>query len=114
MRLEEELNSDISQFFRQIESQLPENKKETLRLLIDKYCHISSVPIVFDRYDFDMISQAAHKFFLDSDLPKVVGEKKRIIQGNDLRTLSIIEGVITYLNSKDCLKKQPKFDYKEK
>lgn len=114
MKLEEELERDIQQFFQQVENQLPEGKRETLKLLIDKYCHISSTPTLFNKSDFDMIKQFAQRFFVDAHFPKMVGENRRTIEGGDLRVLAIIEGTISYLQSQDCLKKLPKFDYKEK
>jgi len=114
LRLKEELERDIQQFFQQVENQLPEGKRDTLKLLIDKYCHISSAPILFDKSDFDMIEQFAQKFFVNAHLPKVIGKNRRTIEGGDLRVLAIIEGTISYLQSQDCFKKLPKFDYKEK
>jgi hypothetical protein len=108
-----DLESDIHAFFEQIEKQTPEGKRKTLKLLVDKYTHLLSTPILLDKHDFEMIKDSAHRFFLDSAFPKKVGLKKREIGTHEANVLSIIEGTISVLNGKDCFKKLPKFDYQD-
>lgn len=113
MSLQDQLEADIAAFFENIEKQLPEAKKRTLKLLIDKYAHLMSTPVLLDKHDFDMIKDHAHKFFVSSGFPKKLGSNRREISGGEANILSIIEGTITVLNGKDCLKKLPKFDYRD-
>lgn len=113
MSVNDNLDSDIYEFFENIEKQLPEARRRTLKLLIDKYAHLNSTPALLDKYDFDMIKDAAHKFFVSSAFPKKIGSNRREISGSDTNILSIIEGTIQVLNGKDCLKKLPKFDYRD-
>lgn len=113
MSVNDNLDSDISEFFENIEKQLPEARRKTLKLLIDKYAHLNSTPVLLDKHDFDMIKDAAHKFFVQSAFPKRVGSNRREIGNYESNILSIIEGTIQVLNGKDCLKKLPKFDYRD-
>ena len=86
--------------------------KKTLRLLMDKYVHLFSTPVLLDKHDFDMIKSHAHTFFVNSAFPKQIGSTRREVSNYEATTLSIIEGTISVLNSKECFKKLPKFDYR--
>ncbi len=113
MSLKEDLEQDITQFFREIDDMLPEGKKKHLKLLFDKYCHISTSDVLFDKSDLDMIKSLAHSRWLDKAGRAYLGKKRIEVSGGDIDVLRMVEGTIVYLNSKDCLKKLPKFDYKE-
>lgn len=113
MNIQDQLDADIDVFFKNIEKQLPESKRKTLKMLIDKYAHLYSTPILLDKHDFDMIKSHAHLFFKDSNFPKLVGSNRREITQYEANILSLIEGTIIVLNNKECFKKLPKFDYKD-
>ena len=114
MSIKEQLESDISAFFENIEKQSEQDRKKTLRILMDKYVHLYSTPVLLDKHDFDMIKSHAHSFFVNSAFPKKVGGKyNREISGTESTALSIIEGTIMVLNGKECFKKFPKFDYRD-
>lgn len=112
MSIKDQLDTDIADFFRNIEGQLPEAQKKTLKLLIDKYAHLYSTPVMLDKGDFDTVRSLAHSFFINSGFPKYIGSKRREVTQYDANVLSIIEGTIGMLNSKECFKKLPKFDYR--
>lgn len=113
MSIKDQLDSDIEAFFRNIDGQLYESKKKTLKMLLDKYIHLYSAPVLLDKNDFEMIKSHAHTFYLNSSFPKTVGETRREISQYEANVLSIIEGTIDLLNSKECFKKLPKFDYRD-
>lgn len=113
MSIQDQLEADIHAFFENIERQLPEGKRKTLRMLIDKYAHLFSTPVMLDKHDFDMVRSHAHTFFINSTFPKFVGDSRREIDQYEASMLSIIEGTITVLNNKECFKKMPRFDYKK-
>lgn len=113
MNNNDRLDADIAEFFENIEKQLPEARKKTLKLLIDKYAHLMSTPVLLDKYDFEMIKDHAHHFFVNSAFPKKVGSNRREITSYEANVLALIEGTISVLNSKECFKKLPKFDYRD-
>ncbi len=113
MSLKDQLEEDIAAFFENIEGQLPESKKKTLRNLIDKYAHLFSTPILLDKHDFDMIKDHAHKFIINSAFPKKIGTNRREVHPSEANILAVIEGTIIVLNGKECLRKLPKFDYRD-
>lgn len=113
MSISDQLEADIHAFFENIENQLPESKRKTLKLLIDKYAHLLSTPVLLDKHDFDMVKSHAQKFFVDTGFPKKVGSNRREISNSDANILSIIEGTITVLNGRECFRKMPKFDYRD-
>ena len=112
MSIEKDLEQDVGQFFQEIEKMLPEGKKKHLKILIDKYCHLLSTPIIFDKYDLDMIKDLALRQFIDKTARVYMGKNRREVTDRDIVTLRVVEATIGYLHSKDCLKKLPKFDYK--
>lgn len=109
----DQLDSDIHAFFNEIEKMTPEGKKKSLKILIDKYAHLMSTPCILDKHDFDMIKDHAHKFFVNSAFPKKIGSNRREVSSYEANILSVIEGTISVLNSRDCLKKLAKFDYRD-
>ena len=112
MSIKEQLEMDICSFFENIEKQDLADRKKTLRLLIDKYAHLFSAPVVLDKYDFDMIKSYALDFYKAHTFPKFVGSKRQEIHSSEANILSVIEGTIMRLNHQECLRKLPKFDYK--
>ena len=113
MSIKEQLEADIYAFFENIEKQTAQDKRKTLLLLFDKYLHLFSTPVLLDKHDFEMIKDHARKFLIDSAFPKKVGTNRREISPSEANILSVIEGTIAVLNSKECLRKLPKFDYKD-
>lgn len=108
----EDLQKDIKQFFKTIEDYLPEDKEKLLYMLVEKYATITSMPVLFNKDDLDMIKSYSSKFLIDTNLPKVLGKNRRPVDGSENRVLAIVEGTITHLEAKGCLKKLPKFDYR--
>lgn len=113
MSLKDQLESDILIFFTNIEKQLPSDKNKTLRLLIEKYIHLYTVNVLLDKEDFEKVKDYAHRFLIDSAFPKYLGNKRREVSASEAQILSVIEGTIAVLNSKECFKKLPRFDYKD-
>jgi len=113
MSHKDQLDSDIAAFFENIASQSTEDKKKTLRQLIEKYAHLSAAPCILDKNDFATVKEAAHNFWMRSAFPKKIGSNRQEICSSESNVLAIIEGTITMLNSKDCLKKIAKFDYRD-
>lgn len=113
MAIEDQLDADILSFFENVEKQTLDAKAKTLKLLIDKYAHLISAPILLDKYDFEMIKEHANRFYATETFPKKLGENRREISSYEANVLSIIEGTIMVLNNNDCLKKLPKFDYRD-
>jgi len=110
---ESEIEYDISQFFRQIDGQLPEEKKKTLKLLIDKYTHVSTSTFLMDKSDFLQITSGAIRLYVDRSFPKKVKNTLIGSQKGEAANLCLIESAIEYLESRDCLKKKAIFDYKK-
>ena len=110
MKLKEKLDVDIKAFFRDIEKMLPEGREKALRILIDKYCHLSSATVLFDKSDFDNIKSHATREFIDKAFPKKFRNSYREITSGESANYCLIKSTISYLYSKDCLKKLPKFD----
>lgn len=113
MSLKDQLEADIHLFFENIEKQDRQDKHKTLRILLEKYAHITTASCSLDKSDFDTVRNEAHRFYVDKSFPKFLGSKRREIHSTENNILAIIEGTIIMLNSHDCLKKIPKFDYRD-
>ncbi len=113
VRLSEEIDTDIHRFFDQVEDQLPEDKRKTLKLLLDKYIHLSTVDHLMDKNDYESIVSAAKYKYSNETFKESMGKTHRKIHPTEQANLFVIEATITHLSSNDCLKKNAKFDYNE-
>lgn len=113
MSLKDQLESDILLFFHNIEKQLPSDQHKALKTLIEKYAHLSMTNAVLDKEDFEKVKDHAREFLVKSSFPKYLGNKKTEVSSSEANVLSIIEGTIIVLNSKECFKKLPRFDYRD-
>jgi len=113
MSIKNELEVDIKRFFEQIETQDSNDKKETLRLLMDKYIHLSKSNYIMDNHDLNTIMSNAKNLFVQKTFPAFLGKRKVQVSQGEQSNLCVIEATIGHLNKKDCLKRMPKFDYKE-
>ncbi len=113
MSIKDELEVDIKRFFEQIENQDCNGKAETLRLLMDKYIHLTTTDYMMDKHDLDSIVSMAKNKFATKTFPVHLGDKKRKVYEAEQANLCIIESTVGWLNKKDCLKRLAKFDYRE-
>jgi hypothetical protein len=112
MGTKEQLEEDVQDFLENMNKLLPDTRAKVLMTLVDKYIHLSTAPVALGKADFEMVKDHAHRFYISSSFPKFLGSAKREIDGSEANILAIIEGTITMLNSNECLKKLPKFDYR--
>jgi len=110
--LKQSLEQDINRFFEDIKDQLPEGKKKTLMLLVDKYIHLSTTTTLLDNSDLVAIKGQAISLYNDRSWPKKLG-KFSIITGSEIPQICLVEATINFLHANDFLKRTPKFDYKE-
>ena len=113
MDLKDQLNVDILRFFEQIENQNSNDKIQTLRNLLDKYIHLSTADYLMDSHDLNMIISNAKTLFSQKTFPVFLGDKKSKVMEAEQANLCVIESVVSHLNKKECLKKIPKFKYKQ-
>lgn len=111
--LEKRLDNDIIQFFKTIESQSHSDKKKTLKLLFEKYLHLSTADHILDRHDLNSIIDNAGRKFANETFPVHLDYEKKRLEQNKLRHLCMVEATIMLLRKYDCLKKLPKFDKRE-
>lgn len=111
--IKEQLEIDIFRFFEQIESQGTNDRKQTLRNLLDKYIHLTKADHLMDAYDFREIIGHATSAMANDNLTRFLpsGPRKVKVSEDDMRKIIIIEATIGHLNKNDCLKRMPKFNY---
>lgn len=113
MTLKEQIEFDIMSFFTQIESQNSVDKKETLRLLLAKYVHLTSAEFLMSKADLDSIITLAKMQMASKTFPVFIGPLKKRVQEQEQANLCVIESTISFLNKNSILKQLPKFDYRE-
>jgi hypothetical protein len=111
--LKDQLDVDISSFFDQIEKQCHNDKLKTLRNLFEKYLHLNKSDYMMDYLDLNSIISKAKSNFANMTFPVYLGDKKRKVGHNEQVNLCVIEAVVGHLNKNDCLKRLPKWDYRE-
>lgn len=109
MKEKQNLDSDIIRFFKDIEDQTESDKMETLRLLMDKYIHLTKATYLMDKYDLSDIISLAKKIITEKTLPLNIGRSP--VHESEIANLCVVEATINHLNNKGCLKKLAKFDY---
>ena len=113
MKETQNLDSDIIRFFKDIEKQSESDKIHTLRLLMDKYIHLSKSDFIMDKFDLNEIIGRAKKDIVDKVLPVKMGKMETNVPETDVPNLCIVESTISHLNKNGCLKKLAKFDYRK-
>lgn len=113
MKDNQKLEYDILSFFKEIENQSESDKIVTLRMLLDKYIHITKSDYIMDKSDFNEIISNAKKLMVERQLPVRIGKIESAISESEIANLCVIESTIMSLNKRGCLKKIAKFDYKE-
>lgn len=111
--LRDELEKDIVGFFKHIEDQEHNDKLVTLRLLMDKYIHLSKSTFLMGKIELNEITSRAKDIFAKKTMPMHIGPGRSLVGRDDQPTMCIVEATIEVLNNRECLKKLPKFDYKE-
>jgi hypothetical protein len=111
--MKQNLEADIQNFFNQIDSQTDSDQKQTLRLLLDKYIHLTKSDMMMDKHDLESIIAMAKAVMVEKTMPVTMGKNKRRVHPDQLTTLCVIEATISHLNKTECLKRLPKFDYRE-
>jgi len=113
MGVKDEIDTDIINFFKQIENQNTNDKQKTLKNLIDKYAHISQSDYMMDWYDLQSIVNCAKTLFSNKSFPMFLGDKRKRVNQNEQANLCVIEETVRHLNHKECFKKLPRFDFRE-
>jgi hypothetical protein len=107
------LENDIINFFKNIEGQNTNDKRNTLRLMMEKYLHLNSSAFLMDKHDLEMIISEAKKKIVIKSFPTHIGKNKARVNQDEQVPLAIIEAAIGFFNGNDCLKRLPEFDYRE-
>ena len=112
MSVKDTLDSDIINFFEHIDNQNVNDRRQTLRQLMDKYIHLTKAELLMDKHDLEVIISNAKTLMAQSAFPVSLGNSKRRVHENEQVALCLIESTVSHLNKKDCLKRLPKFDYR--
>ena len=113
MGLKDDMDADIVTFFDQTEKQTMNDKSKTLKLLLNKYIHLSTADHVLDYHDLMAIIDKAQTLYANKTIPSFIGKNRRKVMMDHERNLCMAEATIEILNNSECLKKLPKFDYRE-
>lgn len=110
MSLKDEVEVDILAFFDKIDILGSNTRKEILRELLTKYARLSTEELLLDSQDLMKIVDDARQIFSNKTMPIFLGKLKKRVSETDQVNLCMIESTIMFLNSRDSLKRSPKFD----
>ena len=111
--LKGQIEIEINEAITNMETQTTNDKRETLRNIIDKYVHLSTAEHLLDDHDLREIISGAKTLFANKSMPTCMGDSIRKTAPADEANVCVIEATISALNKRDCLKKLPKFDYRD-
>ena len=115
MVINDQLDNDIRSFFEQIDGQTKDGKRDTLKNLIDKYAHLNTSEQLLNHADLKTIVSNARNLYSNFPFPVTIGDKYMpVVDRNSIPNLCVIEATIGTLNSYDCFKRFPKFDYRKR
>ena len=106
---------DVIETLSTLETQCHSDKVQTLTLLLNKYQHLNKVDHLMDYHDLQSIVNQSKKILESMSCPKFLKSgilTKRIEQGDQIH-LALAEATINRINRLDCLKRLPRFDYRE-
>ncbi len=107
------IEQDIISFFKVTESQNYEDQRKTLRLLLEKYTHLNKSEYLMDVHDLKNIVSSATSIFANKTMPMFLGSSRSKVMENDQKHVCLIEATIFHMGKIDCLKRLPKFNYKD-
>ena len=113
MSLKDQIDIDILEFYKNIDILGSNNRKEILRDLLSKYAQLSSDEFKMNNINLSEIIDQAKTLMSNKTMPMFLGDKKKKVQEHEQATICIIESTISHMNKNDCLKRLPKFDYKD-
>lgn len=113
MSIKKSVEDDIYIALEQMERQGIEDKRITLTNLLNKYTHLDSCDYLLDFYDLGTIVSSAKGIMANKTFPCYIGKNKKRVFQEDIVSLCVAEATIKLINGKDCLKKTPKFDYRD-
>jgi len=106
---EQFIEDEIKQMLQQIESQEDFDKIQTVKNLLDKYIHLSKSDFLIDFHDFNYIISHSKLMAGNDTFPIYLEPNGREINNNLIPAYCIINSTIGFLNSKECLRKLPRF-----
>ena len=113
MSLKDQIEVDILGFFKDLDILGSNDRKETLRTLLSKYAQLSSSDFKMDDRTLAEIIDQAKTLMSTKTMPMFMGVNKKRIPEGEQATVCLIESTISQLNKNDCLKRLPKFEYKD-
>ena len=108
--LKSQVDSDVINFFKQIEHQNDNDRMETLRNLLNKYIHLSRCSYMMGMPELnEIISRSAEKM-AQLTFPIHLGPNKSQVLQEHQHVFAIAESTVDFLHNRECLKKNPIFD----
>lgn len=115
MGLNNNIYKDVMEALETIETQSHSDKVKTLSLLLEKYAHRNKAEHLMDYHDLQAIIEGAKNRASSRSFAKCLMLRsltKRINTDENL-SLCLIESTVEHINKLDCLKRLPKFDYRD-
>lgn len=106
------VEEDILEFLSKVDGLRFEDRKALLTLLVNKHVVLSSAPLIMGYEDLELILSMARNIYVATPAPLFIPDRKG--DGVELSTAQfnqycLIESVVSFLNSKDGIKRLPKF-----
>lgn len=109
---EYEIDKEIRSFVSNSDQLLFEDQVTLLKTIINKFILLDSAKIKLGKHDLTSIINMSKNAISNDSMPIVMGKKENSPLGfEEVRFLKIVESTISYLNGKDCFKRQPVIDY---
>lgn len=107
-----EVETDIREFLIKYPHMSHEDRIKYLMAVFDKHFIFQKLDYVLTYHDFFDIVSSAKQRYPQLKTPMMIS--KRDINGHDLAHVALIESIVSFLYSRELLKKMIKFDYTDR
>lgn len=109
---------DVVEALETLDNQAYSDKVRTLTMLIEKYVHKNKADHLMGYRDLHSIIDKAKQKMSTENFPKYLESTSKFnnirkVEENYNKHICVIESTILHLNKLDCLKRLPKFNYKQ-
>ncbi len=108
-----DLDREVESFFKDIEKQNQQDKRDTLKILLAKCIHLNTSKLMMDNSDVRSIISNAKIIYQNETFPMFLGDNRARLSESDQANVCVIQSAINYFNTKDCFNKLPVFDKRE-
>ena len=107
----QDIKADVELFLNKLDELSRDDRRRLLTAMFEKHFVLNEGELVVTRFEFANIQSAAKSEFVRQPVPMRFSNAE--VSGHELTHIAMFESIISYLNSKNALRRQPNLDIKK-